>query len=197
MCTSIGLTGRKIGLSLLCIAVCLSVVGCQNGTPLAPSESASIEDAVFAVATPTARMSSLGIPFAPPSTRDPATPTPTPSSISSVPVTTSPPAVIHPVSDPPIEADLSPEMPRDEKTDVIIRYPDGREVRILVGGPDSVEKVKRYLAGIDEEVMLVTIAPPASMMGHQPPTPDGAGLRQSPNAGNVGSLGSQGVDTKS
>jgi hypothetical protein len=118
----------------------------------------------------TSQINSLGIPLLPTTPPDKLSPTGTPVFTKGVPAIVTPEA-INPKTDPPIEADLSPELVEAEKASIVIQYPNGQQAKILAG-PDDTDKVKEYFATLPVGTMLVTIVPPVSLMGNQLPTPD-------------------------
>lgn len=56
----------------------------------------------------------------------------------------------------------------EDKVDVFLQHPDGKRTQVFM----APEKVEQYLANLPPGVLLVTIAPPASLMGHFPTQQD-------------------------
>jgi hypothetical protein len=67
---------------------------------------------------------------------------------------------------PPIETDLYPEVPYEEKASVFVRHPDGSEEVFLVL-PDAVEA---FIAQLPPEDVLLLVNRPASQAGIEPPS---------------------------
>lgn len=153
-----------LGISVICVGIPTALF---SESPLRVSQAAS--------STPTtASHGKFTVPLLPTAPPDLRTPTVTPAFLMTPPLTPPPVPTMDAIINPPVEKDLSPELPLADKAAVILQYPDGKRSQVLM----APEKIEAYLANFPPGALLVVIAPPAALMGHQPPTPDISQLPQ-------------------